>query len=841
MRLDMAVEKKYRSLTPVPSTSTADLAQKYRDRNENGYSNGLSYDKITREKSPYSNLDIAKSTTSVQNWQFSNGLSSQIHLPIRSLSKKLPVTEICPYSSIPSTSSHSTNGACLDRLRVENTQYPPFSTPKSSPKSNTSDVNEIMTRQLNRMSVVVPMRRPHFPKSSFLRTAQRLRLNRARNYLCQNGTCSETENANEQDDTDSNGSASTTNQVNGHSAQKWRGVDDTNEAGPLQQTNSNHGPIRESTPIAARNEVKAVTQNGVATTSANGGFSNGTSSPSSRTPKQQPYGRIHQELNITPANKVSEFDEPAVGLNGTGPRGQPTAIQSLETKSPRSPLLNGSIPGSQPQHSPYAQPSVSQYNKQANAVGRQPQRQPSIAGKLANMPKFHFPGGKPVPRAENDAVSDKVKAAFDMRPGSQLSVDDFEEVCRRMNFPIYSKRAVFDACSGPINQTLNFAHFCAYWNKMTSRCHDETSRFVFTLASARAGHRATGDHISKEDFMPMLMDLIHTHPGLHFLKDAPQFHSKYCEVVIVRIFWNVNRSWTGLITPEELRRSNFLETLHSLEEVTDINKITDYFSYEHFYVTYCKFWEIDTDHDMVISRDDMRQHCNGALTDRIIDRIFSAAVIRTPPEQRTHRVPGPVRTQPIETIGFEDFVAFLLAEEDKRHPTSIEYWFRCVDLDGDGIISLYEMEYFYAEIEQKLLQKNMETLSLRDVICNLLDSVSPSNLNYVTRSDLRKSGLAHRFFNTFVNYLKYLEQESSEGERASVKTAGDKEMTDWETFCAVEYELLMSETDGVGDGYTDDNIDVILDDEEQETEELDVFDGLHHASQSPAAQIIGRS
>lgn len=93
-----------------------------------------------------------------------------------------------------------------------------------------------------------------------------------------------------------------------------------------------------------------------------------------------------------------------------------------------------------------------------------------------------------------------------------------------------------------------------------------------------------------------------------------------------------------------------------------------------------------------------------------------------------------------------------------------------MDLDGDGLISLYEMEWFYTEIEQKLLAKNMETLGLRDVICNLLDSVTPANANpYVTLNDLKRCGLAHRFFNTFVNYLKYLEQESSEGERASVK------------------------------------------------------------------------
>lgn len=90
-------------------------------------------------------------------------------------------------------------------------------------------------------------------------------------------------------------------------------------------------------------------------------------------------------------------------------------------------------------------------------------------------------------------------------------------------------------------------------------------------------------------------------------------------------------------------------------------------------------------------------------------------------------------------------------------------------MDGDGVISLYEMEYFYTEIEQKLLARNMETLSLTDVICNLLDSVSPGNHCYVTRADLKNSRLAHRFFNTFVNYIKYLDQESSEGERASVK------------------------------------------------------------------------
>lgn len=45
-----------------------------------------------------------------------------------------------------------------------------------------------------------------------------------------------------------------------------------------------------------------------------------------------------------------------------------------------------------------------------------------------------------------------------------------------------------------------------------------------------------------------------------------------------------------------------------LEEEDDINQITDYFSYEHFYVIYCKFWELDKDHDLFIDKDDLARH-----------------------------------------------------------------------------------------------------------------------------------------------------------------------------------------------------------------------------------------
>uniref|UniRef100_A0A1I8A060 EF-hand domain-containing protein n=1 Tax=Steinernema glaseri TaxID=37863 RepID=A0A1I8A060_9BILA len=447
-----------------------------------------------------------------------------------------------------------------------------------------------------------------------------------------------------------------------------------------------------------------------------------------------------------------------------------------------------------------------------------------IAGKLANIPRFHFPHGKPIPRSENDSALRRVQQAFSALPsGTALKSGDLADVCKAMNVPLYWKRPLFDAIARAANHPhyttfddelppITFNNFATFWREMTAKANDEASRFVFTLAAGDCNKFSSSNvrtYLVHDDFTAMIKDLIDTHPGLSFLADTPVFHRSYIDTVIARIFWTVNRSWTGRITAAELRKSNLLDTIREIEFTADINKITDFFSYEHFYVIYCKFWDLDQDHDMVISREDMRGYSGGGLTNRIIDRIFSGAVTRG----FGARVGAP--RQPLQTIGFSDFVAFILAEEDKRNPTSIEYWFRCLDLDGDGVISLYEMQYFYDDLEAKMLHAGYETMSFDDVVCNLLDLVSPAEPNRVTLRDLKKCGLAHRFINTFVNMNKYCEQESSEGERAYLQNE-DREISDWDRFCAVEYELQISKDDYDDEEHDSENINIDLNEDDEE-------------------------
>uniref|UniRef100_A0A8C0G0X1 Protein phosphatase 2 regulatory subunit B''beta n=1 Tax=Chelonoidis abingdonii TaxID=106734 RepID=A0A8C0G0X1_CHEAB len=244
--------------------------------------------------------------------------------------------------------------------------------------------------------------------------------------------------------------------------------------------------------------------------------------------------------------------------------------------------------------------------------------------------------------------------------------------------------------------------------------------------------------------------------------------------VVQRIFYTVNRSWSGRITCNELRKSSFLQNVALLEEEADINQLTEYFSYEHFYVIYCKFWELDTDHDLYIDPKDLARHNDHAISNRMIERIFSGAVTRGRKAQKEGK------------LSYADFVWFLISEEDKKTPTSIEYWFRCMDLDGDGALSMYELEYFYEEQCQKLDNMAIEPLPFEDCLCQMLDLVKPQCDEKITLHDLKKCKLANVFFDTFFNIEKYLDHEQKD--QFSIQ-----EISDWEKYAAEEYDILVAE------------------------------------------------
>ncbi|XP_054408639.1 serine/threonine-protein phosphatase 2A regulatory subunit B'' subunit alpha isoform X2 [Pongo abelii] len=368
-------------------------------------------------------------------------------------------------------------------------------------------------------------------------------------------------------------------------------------------------------------------------------------------------------------------------------------------------------------------------------------------------------------------VGDKAKDTT-----SAVLIQQTPEVIKVCGCPLYWKAPMFRAAGGEKTGFVTAQSFIAMWRKLLNNHHDDASKFICLLAKPNCSS------LEQEDFIPLLQDVVDTHPGLTFLKDAPEFHSRYITTVIQRIFYTVNRSWSGKITSTEIRKSNFLQTLALLEEEEDINQITDYFSYEHFYVIYCKFWELDTDHDLYISQADLSRYNDQASSSRIIERIFSGAVTRGKTIQKEGR------------MSYADFVWFLISEEDKRNPTSIEYWFRCMDVDGDGVLSMYELEHFYEEQCERMEAMGIEPLPFHDLLCQMLDLVKPAVDGKITLRDLKRCRMAHIFYDTFFNLEKYLDHEQRDPFAVQKDVENDgPEPSDWDRFAAEEYETLVAE------------------------------------------------
>uniref|UniRef100_A0A4W2DJY9 Protein phosphatase 2 regulatory subunit B''alpha n=1 Tax=Bos indicus x Bos taurus TaxID=30522 RepID=A0A4W2DJY9_BOBOX len=368
-------------------------------------------------------------------------------------------------------------------------------------------------------------------------------------------------------------------------------------------------------------------------------------------------------------------------------------------------------------------------------------------------------------------VGDKVKDTT-----SVVLIQQTPEVIKACGCPLYWKAPMFRAAGGERTGFVSAQSFITIWRKLLSNHHDDASKFICLLA------KPSCSSLEQDDFIPLLQDVVDTHPGLTFLKDAPEFHSRYITTVIQRIFYTVNRSWSGKITATEIRKSNFLQTLALLEEEEDINQITDYFSYEHFYVIYCKFWELDSDHDLYISQADLSRYNDQASSNRIIERIFSGAVTRGKTVQKEGR------------MSYADFVWFLISEEDKRNPTSIEYWFRCMDVDGDGVLSMYELEYFYEEQCERMEAMGIEPLPFHDLLCQMLDLVKPASDGKITLRDLKRCRMAHIFYDTFFNLEKYLDHEQRDPFAVQKDVENDSpEPSDWDRFAAEEYETLVAE------------------------------------------------
>uniref|UniRef100_A0A8B9K1W3 Protein phosphatase 2, regulatory subunit B'', alpha n=1 Tax=Astyanax mexicanus TaxID=7994 RepID=A0A8B9K1W3_ASTMX len=306
-----------------------------------------------------------------------------------------------------------------------------------------------------------------------------------------------------------------------------------------------------------------------------------------------------------------------------------------------------------------------------------------------NIPRFYFPTGLPTCAANYDEIIAKIETAFSEFEEEKADIYEMGKIAKACGCPLYWKAPMFNCAGGERTGFVSVHTFIATWRKLLHSCYDDASKFVYLLAKPGC------NYLEQEDFIPLLQDIVDTHPGLTFLKDAPEFHSRY--ITTVRIF---SKAVGGAIEPEPFY--NFNSILVLLEFKLEVNL-----------------------------------KCN--------------------------------------------FIC-------------VEYWFRCMDLDGDGVLSMYELEYFYEEQCERMEGMGIEPLPFQDLLCQMLDLVKPEYQGKITLRDLKHCRMAHIFFDTFFNLEKYLDHEQRDPFAVQKDLDGDgPEPSDWDKYAAEEYEILVAE------------------------------------------------
>ncbi|CAG8614150.1 8646_t:CDS:10 [Ambispora gerdemannii] len=414
---------------------------------------------------------------------------------------------------------------------------------------------------------------------------------------------------------------------------------------------------------------------------------------------------------------------------------------------------------------------------------------------LTKVPQFYFPPSKRVREDLSNIIAsfehNAVKEIYKEKD-EPFTLATFIPVTNACNLPRYMNQALFAKIDelGDISGDVTFEQFERGWQQLIASSTDENSLIFNILKSEEGGH------LIPDDFNTVLEDVVLSHPGFEFLANNNVFQDRYMETVTSRIFYEYNRNWTNKMTLKEFRQMNFGDMLRKLETKVDISHTHDYFSYKHFYVIYCSFWELDSNHDLQINEKELAIYGRYALSERIVSRIINGwgKVSDLP------IVEGSSEEQP--QMSYRDFIWFFLSEIDKSTPTAIEYWFRCLDLDGDGVLSTYELDYFFQEQINRMQILQMEPIKFEDCICQMYDMIKPAKEGIITLRDLKRCRQnAPPFFDMFINLTKFIAFDHNQQQwrirqqilaGQSAESAPEIEnMSEFDSFAEIEYNNLV--------------------------------------------------
>ena len=314
-------------------------------------------------------------------------------------------------------------------------------------------------------------------------------------------------------------------------------------------------------------------------------------------------------------------------------------------------------------------------------------------------------------------ILENIKALFNRR-NNKLTVNDMVSILKYMDLPTCLKSKLYAVLGGESRGYIELNDFLRAWEKW--RCMDDPQ--VFLSICKKTGTT----YLDKEDVRQLMEELVSSHEAFELAQEENL--AEYIDTVVTKLFFG---HWTGKLEAGHIRKCKLIGKFLFIEKQENIYNVEDQvFGIDEFTIIHHEFLSLCDDEDY-ITVENFRSHVGEEVSNLFITRLCKSCHL------------GKIR--------YRDFVTFVMANSDPFHPSSIEYFFRLLDVDDDGILSLHDVDLLYCEMEEKSQDEFEFVEDLKTFICMMLDAIRPRNEHFFTVSDMKKSRLAPLFIDSLMN------------------------------------------------------------------------------------------
>ncbi|KAJ1520610.1 hypothetical protein ONE63_003720 [Megalurothrips usitatus] len=263
-------------------------------------------------------------------------------------------------------------------------------------------------------------------------------------------------------------------------------------------------------------------------------------------------------------------------------------------------------------------------------------------------------------------------------------------------------------------------------------------------------------YLRESDLENYILELIPTLPQLDGLEKS--FHSFYVCTAVRKFLFFLDPLHTGRVRIQDILACSFLDDLLELrdEDLPKDLQEANWFSAPSALRVYGQYLNLDRDHNGMLNKEELAGYGTGTLTSVFLERVFQECLTYD------------------GEMDYKTYLDFVLALENRHEPQSLHYLFRILDINNQGYLDTFCLNFFFRAIQEQMSVHGQEPVNFEDVKDEIFDMVKPQDPTRITLQDLLNCGQGDTMVSILIDLNGFWTYENREAMAADTTDTSDE-------------------------------------------------------------------